>query len=745
MLLMPDAVCVIFVALVFGVAVQVFYQASTSCAQLDIVSRSGWPVGKYEPPLREELPRSKGLEWLYQSAVPFIASSSRWHSAASPLYAQCRQSLAVRCQAVHCQRPGLYGLKAHCDAAAASPETRWVSHRLAVSTTTEGSGSWAVGLNVSVHLGSIAAVWQSRTAGWLDVSCTLQLINLTDTSVVEELSVQLPGIAVLRPVMAVPLAVEALYSPNAHRPSEQAKPQKAISLLVPSPLQTSRIDGRTEQIDTLQFSPVGGDELRLRFHVEAGRITSFGVGPISLNQTAFGPSVRNPPGTWSVDATHTVHVTLPSRELFSHLQQQYASQGRNIPSIGLWWVSDGNQMSEADADRLNTALNNAIVQGSGGYEATRHAIQAALLGAPDGLRPEAVRSRRSMADTSPTPLLSSLPFAQGVFSCPPFCSAAVTQATISLQDLHHEALQPEYISPTDPQLAAGAITPRRASFVGLAYVTLCAGRLAGAACLDPDLSSQCGYGYGDSCGTCPVGAVCSGGYRITPPYRSQIHGVYIDNRTSKAVIATGRLVVVQCSPPHADRCGWNKLESLPVCSAGHDPSTPACTGCLNGYFQSQAHLCEPCNDLSDSDETVYQFVVIVYVACYVGTTALAACIVSFCRRSSIRYTPHRLPLVLITMYGAVLLLAVGYFWLPPSLYGSMRAVGRMLSSLGFMYRTVCDGISSTHTPRPPPLSPHAFVSTHLACTPLPPVPKALYFDSRVWCVATTPVPFTASI
>lgn len=147
------------------------------------------------------------------------------------------------------------------------------------------------------------------------------------------------------------------------------------------------------------------------------------------------------------------------------------------------------------------------------------------------------------------------------FACPPYCPGTTANDWPTAAPMDSATTGPTW---------------------SVAYVCTCQGFATGSVCTTPQTAGQCAWGEGDDCKPCPEGALCPGGYRMwaQPGYWAA------DSQSSE---------VKQCYPPNADRCeGWSVYEDRTRCQPGHDPASPACQGCLPGYFPDGPNECSEC-------------------------------------------------------------------------------------------------------------------------------------------------------
>ena len=117
---------------------------------------------------------------------------------------------------------------------------------------------------------------------------------------------------------------------------------------------------------------------------------------------------------------------------------------------------------------------------------------------------------------------------------------------------------------------------------GIIYSLQCEGYETGNICFDPEHASECAFGSGVHCRSCPEGAICPGGFRAWP-------------LPSYWSASPNDPNVVLCKPPASARClgfkAGNSKGSL--CGPGYNQASYMCLGCDEGYYAADG-LCLKC-------------------------------------------------------------------------------------------------------------------------------------------------------
>eukprot|EP01029_Cantina_marsupialis_P004755 TRINITY_DN1493_c2_g3_i1.p1 TRINITY_DN1493_c2_g3~~TRINITY_DN1493_c2_g3_i1.p1 ORF type:complete len:1259 (+),score=299.24 TRINITY_DN1493_c2_g3_i1:88-3864(+) len=147
---------------------------------------------------------------------------------------------------------------------------------------------------------------------------------------------------------------------------------------------------------------------------------------------------------------------------------------------------------------------------------------------------------------------------------------------------------------------------------GFFYTETCARYRSGASCLLEEFASECAFGSGDSCKSCPSGAICPGGYRIWP-----LPSYWTSTEDSGEVI--------KCQPPSSERCpGWNATSGNSECGVGYKLGSYGCMSCDSGFYEDTVKECEVCPPSQRTSDKIMPFVYVLlgFIALFVGTLAV---------------------------------------------------------------------------------------------------------------------------
>jgi hypothetical protein len=168
-------------------------------------------------------------------------------------------------------------------------------------------------------------------------------------------------------------------------------------------------------------------------------------------------------------------------------------------------------------------------------------------------------------------------------SCPPFCPGAYPGAIPFVFQDGNPAQPALPVANALPVPVSSSVTS-----MGLYFTTGCSDPAytdpSSGACTDASnpASRMCAYGSGNTCRTCPTGALCPGGYRIWT-----LPGYYVASEVDRDV--------TQCAPPAASRClGWNVTTSRTECGPEFQPGSFGCLTCARGFYSTLEGSCTAC-------------------------------------------------------------------------------------------------------------------------------------------------------
>jgi hypothetical protein len=108
---------------------------------------------------------------------------------------------------------------------------------------------------------------------------------------------------------------------------------------------------------------------------------------------------------------------------------------------------------------------------------------------------------------------------------------------------------------------------------------------------DPEVASQCAFGFGASCQDCPRHARCPGGNRAWP-----MPGFWNEDESS--------LEVIRCAVPSLERCPLGFDTKNLTCTCGEGYAGYACRECAPGYFQARDLRCAKCPETVSTYESI---------------------------------------------------------------------------------------------------------------------------------------------